>query len=487
MDIKGVAAFDSSPPVGSLRHSRSGPRSLPRTATGYSVGGPSRQQHQQQQHNQQQPYAANSATAQVNTPSFQLKGYSPQPAAPVSSLTFQPHVAVPSQCIGCHFHAYSSSLLLDFMAPNARTMSKECSLYSFDLAVFKWQQLAVGPELFKPGYKWHYITMNEDRTKAWLLGCPDSDDELNHVDESLSDILEVDLRRYGILGSSNGLETPQSTSHTSTPPLRGTEQISKGLSADLARLFDQPPDSGSCTDFVVTAAACEDPDVMDADSLADQSYPSSESDQPWLTAETSESRPIHVHRIILQARWPHFSRLYNAQMREFHTKKMHIPEPYPIVRAFLHYLYTDSIHGPLPTGGNATLELRRPEGASLRPYNSLSIVSGLLVLSNLYMLPHLRHLCVHRLSRELDVDHACLIWYRAGLANEDWLRRRAAHFCMQNWGRVVRTKSFSALPHHAIVELTQATGTGSRVFEEDEMEDYVRHREREFDEDFVMG
>jgi len=34
-------------------------------------------------------------------------------------------------------------------------------------------------------------------------------------------------------------------------------------------------------------------------------------------------------------------------MAEFHTKKMHIPEPYSVVKAFLYYLYTDSIHQDL--------------------------------------------------------------------------------------------------------------------------------------------
>jgi hypothetical protein len=305
-----------------------------------------------------------------------------------------------------------------------------------------------------------------------------------------SDILEVDLRRYGILGSSNGLEAPQAT-HPSIPQFRGVEHVSKGLSADLARLFDTPPEAGSGADFVVTAAACEDADILDTDGAADTSYAASDAGggQLWQPPEATESAPIHVHRIMLQARWPHFNRVYGSQMREFHSKKMHIPEPYPIVRAFLHYLYTDSIHGPAPAVDEGALDVprRSADGGSAKPHSSLAVVSGLLVLSNLYMMPHLRHLCVHRLSRELDIDHACLIWYRAGLANEDWLRRRAANFCMQNWGRVVRTRSFAGLPHYAIVELSQATGTSSRVFEEDEMEDYVRHREREIDDDFLMG
>jgi hypothetical protein len=36
----------------------------------------------------------------------------------------------------------------------------------------RWQKLAEGRDIFTRGYRWHYCTMNEDGTKAWLLGCP---------------------------------------------------------------------------------------------------------------------------------------------------------------------------------------------------------------------------------------------------------------------------------------------------------------------------
>jgi len=183
MSIKGITAFDSSRLVGSSRHYHSRP--LPRRPAGHSAGS----LRQQQQQQPQQAYAANSATAQVSTPSFQLKGYSPQFPAPVSSLEFHAHATVPSQDLGCHFHAFSSSLLLDFLTPTANTPRSECALYSLDLATFNWQQLAAAPELFRPGYKWHYVTMNEDQTIAWLLGCPADD---AHDDRSLRCVFFLD-------------------------------------------------------------------------------------------------------------------------------------------------------------------------------------------------------------------------------------------------------------------------------------------------------
>jgi hypothetical protein len=256
-----------------------------------------------------------------------------------------------------------------------------------------------------------------------------------------SDIMEVDLRRYGIIG--NNL-TPEPRVERSQMPSadRMVVQASKGLGADLAKLFNQPPESGSGTDFTITALKDGD---WDDEELMSSSMMRAEdqNQQTWLDPNATTSPPIHVHKLILQARWPHFARLYNAQMAEFHTKKMHIPEPYSVVKAFLYYLYTDSI---------------QPEDCG-----ELSDVAGLLVMSNIYNIPHLRLLCVNRLSKELDVDHACIIWHCAGIANEDWLRKRAANFCLMHWGRVVRTQGFLKLPRSALVELSQEIDMEGRV------------------------
>jgi BTB/POZ domain len=258
---------------------------------------------------------------------------------------------------------------------------------------------------------------------------------------SISDIMEVDLRRFGIIG--NNL-TPEPRVEASRTPSadRMVLQASKGLGADLAKLFNQPPESGSGTDFTITALRDGD---WDDEELMSSSMMRAEdqNQQTWLDPNATTSPPIHVHKLILQARWPHFARLYNAQMAEFHTKKMHIPEPYSVVKAFLYYLYTDSI---------------QPEECG-----ELSDVAGLLVMSNIYNIPHLRLLCVNRLSKELDVDHACIIWHCAGIANEDWLRKRAANFCLMHWGRVVRTQGFLKLPRQALVELSQEIDMEGRV------------------------
>jgi hypothetical protein len=250
--------------------------------------------------------------------------------------------------------------------------------------------------------------------------------------------MEIDLRRYGILGNAI---TPEPRAETSRPS-SALLQPSKGLGTDLAKLFDVSPEMDSGADFIITAL--KDGDWENSDLLGSGILHNDEQNtQQWLSPDASTSAPIYVHKLILQARWPHFARLYNAQMAEFHTKKMHIPEPYSVVRAFLYYLYTDSIH---------------PEDCP-----ELNDVAGLLVMSNIYNIPHLRLLCVNRLSKELDVEHACIIWLCAGVASEDWLRRRTASFCLMHWGRIVRTRGFLKLPRQAIVELSQEIDMEGRV------------------------
>ncbi|EEY21273.1 kelch repeat protein [Verticillium alfalfae VaMs.102] len=443
LDLKGSPAFDSAPNVGIYDRNSGINRAVGSPRPPYSLT--------------QTPavgtsgYAANSRTQQVNPPSFQMKTYAPPAPGTISSLKFVGGPSIPPQGSGIHFHVYSSGTLLDFVTPAVTTTSKECSLSALDLQTLRWQKLAEGREIFKTGYRWHYCTMNEDGTKAWLLGCPTdppaNDLGPNGFEEYLSDIMEIDLRKYGFLGNHLASEPV-----TQSRPTRAIDQPSRGLGADLASLFDQPPESGSGADFVITALAGGWPWDEESAPRSGEATP----DQNWLAPGTHTSQPIHVHKLILQARWPHFARLYNSQMAEFHTKKMHIPEPYSVVRAFLYYLYTDSIHGTSVQGSEATTEL--------------ADVAGLLVLSNIYGLPRLRLLCVNRLLKELDVDHACIIWHSAGLANEEWLRKRAAQFCLLHWGRIVRTEGFLRLPRTALVELSQEIDMEGRVVGGEELE-----------------
>ncbi|KAK2799273.1 hypothetical protein FQN50_008549 [Emmonsiellopsis sp. PD_5] len=390
-------------------------------------------------------YAANSASVQVRS----LNRRKLTAPGAISSLKFHSGPHVPTLLSGTHFHVYSSGVLLDLVTPSETVRPWDCNLASLELDSLRWQRIADGAELFKSGFRWHYCTLNEDGTKAWLLGCNvDVANAAATGDENrLNQVLTIDLEKYGLLGNELTSEPSEQTRILASERQQSLRPT--GLGADLVAVFDQPPETGSGTDFIITA---DNDDQEYADSNTSVLSTSSQTQPAFLPTDAATSAPIHVHRIILQARWPHFKRLYAAQMAEYHTKRMHIPEPYSVVRAFLYYLYTDSISGH----------------AEYCP--DIIEVAGMLVMANLYDLPKLRLLCVNRLSRELDIDNAAIIWERAGRTNEEWLKRRAASFCLANWGRIVRTDGFRTLSKQSLMELCEVVDMEGRVVPGHELE-----------------
>ncbi|KAK2743790.1 hypothetical protein FQN57_004727 [Myotisia sp. PD_48] len=383
-------------------------------------------------------YAPSSANIQVRT----LSRRNPIAPGAISSLKFHSGPHVPALLSGTHFHVYSSGVLLDLVTPSETVRPWDCNLSSMELDSLRWQKLADGPEIFQSGYRWHYCTINQDGTKAWLLGSNlHTPDTLGMGDDNnLSEVLVLDLEKYGLLGNQASEQNRILASERQT-----TNQLT-GLGAELATVFDTSPESGSGTDFTITAEM-DDRYNNEASSSPRRSNESSPQQGllAFLPSTIATSDPIHVHRIILQTRWPHFRRLYAAKMAEYQTNRLHIPEPYHVVRAFLYYLYTDSI------------------SADSEAAPSVIDVAGMLVMANLYDMPKLRLLCVNRLSRELDVDNAAIVWERAVRTNEDWLKRRAASFCLANWGRIVRTDGFRTLSKQGLVELCEVVDMEARI------------------------
>lgn len=443
LDLKSSPAFKSVPVYGISESTaeRMGPS--PRSHCG--------------QYNQHQPIVAGSSGYTANSSSVQVRNTSlvAKPVAPgaISSTKFLSGPNVPSPALGTHFHVYSSGALLDFVTPAGTIRPSECNLSALELSDQQWQKLADGPEIFDPSYRWHYSAVNEDGTKAWLLGCAlePSENGAANFEEYLSDVIALDLREFGLLGNDLTWEpgteksrVPASDSHSNSKSSR--------LGADLASMFDQLPESGCGSDFIITANREETKDNEDLSPASPLMNAVDPQNPGFVNLASPNSNPIHVHKIILQARWPHFNRVYNSQMSEFHTRKLHIDEPYSVVRAFLYYLYTDSIE-------------KHPEYCP-----GLGQVAGLLVMSDVYDMPELRLHCVRRLSRELDVEHAAVVWERAGTANEEWLRRRAANYCMTHWGRVVRTEGFRSLSRRSMIELHEVIDVDGRVIGGEELE-----------------
>ncbi|KAL2060467.1 hypothetical protein VTL71DRAFT_9498 [Oculimacula yallundae] len=97
--------------------------------------------------------------------------------------------------------------------------------------------------------------------------------------------------------------------------------------------------------------------------------------------------PDHVHKLILLARWPHFTRLYSAG-RVLHKENAYSRTVH-CGKAFLYYLYRDNIEFiPSPSPSDST--------SFHLAGSNLADVVGLLVMSKIYNM-----LCVNSLSKEL--------------------------------------------------------------------------------------
>lgn len=410
-------------------------------------------------------YAANSSSVQM-TPGHMVHRNVPMAPGSISSLKFISSPNLPVQNVGIHFHVFSSGCLLDFVTPASPLSALETSLSAFDLDTLRWQKLADGKHLFNPNYRWHYCCLDADGTNAWLLGCPNQarNGQNNDSEEYLSDVLHLDLRKLGLLGNKM---TTESRAEATGVPASDSHLPShlSAIGADLARTFDVPPEDGSGADYTITAEEDDSYEYGDVgvSAIEDDSITP---DLGAVEKSANHSKPIHVHRFILSARWPHFQRALSHKTTEYHRNTMHIPEPYSAVRAFLYYLYTDSI----AASPSSSADAGSSSSSNGLTSPTLEDVAGMLVMSNIYDMPRLHHLCVARLSRELDIQHAALIFAQASLAQEHWLKRRAASFCMTYWGRVVRTEGFKRLTKDAMLELCEEIDTEGRVVGGDELE-----------------
>lgn len=449
LDFQGVSAFQGAPSFGAS--ARLTAASSPAQATGLFAPPSSLQG------SSPASYIANSSSVQIGVSTQSRKVSSIAPGS-VSNITFHSGPDLPIPNAGVHYYLYSSGLLLDFATPASSDAPMEISLNALDLSTHRWQKLADGRDIFKLAYRWHFCCLNQDGTQAWLLGSP-LEQTSGQAGAKLSSILHIDLRKLGLLGNKLAHESRYDGNLLASSDSQPVSHLS-AIGTDLARTFDTPPESGSGCDFVITAisdGAAEATVDMDEHDLAEGNT----------AADTRRySRPIHVHRFLLSARWPHFARLYEAQMTEFHTKRMHIPEPYTAVRAFLFYLYTDSI----TAGPDSVLFDNAEDSPSHLSAPTLENVAGMLVMSSIYDMPRLQQLCVARLVRQMDIEHAPLIFERASAARELWLKRRAASFCMMHWGRIVRTEAFKALARDAMLELCEEVDTEARVIGADELE-----------------
>ncbi|CAO3590588.1 unnamed protein product [Absidia cylindrospora] len=248
--------------------------------------------------------------------------------------------------------------------------SSGTGLWNLDLTSMQWQYHDISPRLDR--FHWQHFAMAEHASWFVLFGA--SEDEM---DETYAMVLRIQLKEHGIVP---------------VPPSQ--------LGTDLAGLLTAGGQAASSADFVIRSSL-----------------------QPG---------DVAVHRLVLLARWPHFSHLMNVGMVESLSNSMTLPEPYDVLQAFVRFLYTDALDD------NASPDL----------------VADLMVMANLYLLPRLLALCARRLHACVsNIDSVCKIYQAAVDAGQEALEQRTIAVILRHFGRVIRTNAFRTLSPSILARL----------------------------------
>ncbi|KAI9006376.1 hypothetical protein DFJ74DRAFT_773677 [Hyaloraphidium curvatum] len=256
-------------------------------------------------------------------------------------------------------------------------------IWSLDLTSQKWRHYDT-EQLLAHG-NWHYFASSPEAKSYYLLGTdpPDGDDK----DEYLGTVLEIDLEGVGLYN------TPESS-----------------FGSDIGKLFNSPEHS----DFKIFS-------------------------------NTPDAPPVQAHQLILKSRWKHFSNLIASGCRDSRGDSLTVPEPIEVVRAFVRYLYTDTLG----------------EGDDVD--YPLDVVCQLLVIGNLYCIPRLQRLAADHLDMNMNVHTVSEIFAVAITAGERGLKERCLTLMRREFGKVVKTEGFRSLTRTAMDEFLDSLPTESEV------------------------
>ncbi|KAM4560343.1 RCC1 and BTB domain-containing protein 1 isoform 2-T2 [Odontesthes bonariensis] len=132
-----------------------------------------------------------------------------------------------------------------------------------------------------------------------------------------------------------------------------------------------------------------------------------------------EGKCIHVHKAVLKIRCEHFRSMFRSQWVEDQQEVIEIGQfSYPVYRAFLQFLYTDTIDLP-------------PEDAI-----------GLLDLATSYCENRLKRLCQQIIKRGITVENAFTLLCAAIRYDAEDLEKFCFRFCVNHLTQVTQTAAF---------------------------------------------
>ncbi|XP_038050158.1 RCC1 and BTB domain-containing protein 1-like [Patiria miniata] len=152
-----------------------------------------------------------------------------------------------------------------------------------------------------------------------------------------------------------------------------------------------------------------------------------------------EGKSIHVHKAILKIRCEHFRSMFQSHWDEDGKDVIEITQyTYPVYRAFLEYLYTDSV--------------------SVDPEDAI----GLLDLANSYCETHLKKLCERIIKQGINVENTPTLMAAAIKYEAQELEDFCFKFAVNHMTAVVQTEAFQNLDDYYLKEfLTKAAKWGA--------------------------
>ncbi|XP_050008212.1 RCC1 and BTB domain-containing protein 1 isoform X3 [Alexandromys fortis] len=132
-----------------------------------------------------------------------------------------------------------------------------------------------------------------------------------------------------------------------------------------------------------------------------------------------DGKYIHVHKAVLKIRCEHFRSMFQSYWNEDMKEVIEIDQfSYPVYRAFLQYLYTDTVDLP-------------PEDAI-----------GLLDLATSYCENRLKRLCQHIIKQGITVENAFSLFSAAVRYDAEDLEEFCFKFCVNHLTDVTQTAAF---------------------------------------------
>ncbi|KAG0366267.1 hypothetical protein BGZ54_005592 [Gamsiella multidivaricata] len=280
---------------------------------------------------------------------------------------------------------------------------------------------------------WHYFSMERDGEQFHLIG------DVHESDEYFKQLLTIDLREYGTFQEppvTIGYELGRLLQDQMS--LADFQILCTGVDAQATSLQGMAPFSG----YYAPSDSSGDHDMMiDSHPMIMSRRIRSQRQTPSSSrAHSPQQDPILCHKLILMARWPHFANMVQSGMLEAQTNTLTVPESYETVKAFVDYLYTDTIEGMLT-----------------------DTIADLLVMGSMYVMQRLVQLCSSVLHQQIDIETVARIYHSAGLSGQTGLRHRALKFMFRNYGPVSKTVGFRSLPKEALFDFWDSTPEGAVI------------------------